>query len=374
MRIITWNVHRARKDSPLWDFLLHLQPDLVLLQEVGCIPSHVTNEFDHLTRPAIAEDGSPQNFHTGVLAKGKIIAEVSLSSDREWVNRELEFFGGNLVGCRVQLSHGSELHVVSVHSPFWPVDKAKLAGIDVSQVRTTNPHLFATDLLWYALKNMVTTGTWIVGGDFNSSETFDPDWRRRNRKNWTRIPGSAQTLRRMRALGFTECLRKSEQDPIIPTFRHSRGRIDHQIDHLFVSNNLMPTLEECKVGAQSIIFGKSLSDHLPVIADFGECRTTSQVEPTNEISMAGVMWTSASSYPDAPHEYVLRERYPDTYAFYQEGIAQKGLEEPFTLRGRTATYRYYYAGDGYKYWTIGNVLNRALAGRSTHSRFSHEWD
>jgi hypothetical protein len=43
--------------------------------------------------------------------------------------------------------------------------------------------------------------------------------------------------------------------------------------------------------------------------------------------MADVTWKSAVTYPDAPHEYVLRERYPQTYAFYQERIAQAGLDE-----------------------------------------------
>jgi hypothetical protein len=75
-----------------------------------------------------------------------------------------------------------------------------------------------------------------------------------------------------------------------------------------------------------------------------------------------VIWRSAASYPDAPHEYVLRERYPQTYAFCQERIAQEGLDEQFTLRGRTASYRYWYAGDGYKYWILGDVLNRVPAG------------
>jgi hypothetical protein len=78
--------------------------------------------------------------------------------------------------------------------------------------------------------------------------------------------------------------------------------------------------------------------------------------------MADVTWKSAVTYPDAPHEYVLRERYPQTYAIYQKRIAQAGLDEQFTLRGRTATYRYYYAGDGYKYWILGDVLNRVPAG------------
>jgi exonuclease III len=136
---------------------------------------------------------------------------------------------------------------------------------------------------------MVTTGSWVVGGDFNRSETFDPEWRRKNGKKWLRIPGSAQMLRRMRELGFTECLRKSEQDPIVPTFRHNRTKmIDHQIDHLFVSNNLMPTLQECKIGDQKIIFDEKrfLSDHLPIIAEFSESQLASQIRHSEQSCLA----------------------------------------------------------------------------------------
>jgi hypothetical protein len=41
-----------------------------------------------------------------------------------------------------------------------------------------------------------------------------------------------------------------------------------RIDHLYVSNDLYSRLDKCRVGDQAIIFGKSLSDHLPIIADF----------------------------------------------------------------------------------------------------------
>jgi len=35
MRMITWNVHGAKRESGVWKLLLELQPDLILLQEVG---------------------------------------------------------------------------------------------------------------------------------------------------------------------------------------------------------------------------------------------------------------------------------------------------------------------------------------------------
>jgi hypothetical protein len=54
---------------------------------------------------------------------------------------------------------------------------------------------------------------------------------------------------------------------------------------------------------------------------------------------------------------VLRDQCPATFKLYQDRIREAGVKEKFKLRGRTATYRYYYAA-GYKYWIIGVVLNR----------------
>jgi len=273
MRIITWSVHGALSDSPVWQLLSELQPDIALLQEVGGLPEMLRNTFACCLRHAASKNGKPQRFRTGVLVRGKIVAEIMFSSAFDWVNRELEFFAGNLIGCTVKPLDRDPLNVISVYSPAWPVNRDRLRGIDVSWIKLagTNPDVWGTDILWGALKNTALIDSeWVIGGDFNSSETFDCDWQDKNNKRFgIRSSGNAATLERMRRLGFTECLRRNKEDPIIPTFKHSRGGAYHQMDHLFVSNGLVSRLERCKVGDQAIIFGKSLSDHLPVIADFG---------------------------------------------------------------------------------------------------------
>jgi exonuclease III len=72
----------------------------------------------------------------------------------------------------------------------------------------------------------------------------------------------------MEALGFIECLRHA-QGRLIPTFRNpSNSQVVHQMDHLFVSEPLAGGLVSCDVGDQTRVFGGSLSDHLPVVADF----------------------------------------------------------------------------------------------------------
>jgi exonuclease III len=125
MRIMTWNVHRAHKGSLLWQYVSQVQPDLLLLQEVGSIPNDILQDFDHLLRPATTRLGKPQKFHTGVLVKGTITGEIALSSDCAWVNRELQFFHGNLISCTVELHDGTKFEVMSVHSPAWPVDNSR---------------------------------------------------------------------------------------------------------------------------------------------------------------------------------------------------------------------------------------------------------
>ena len=70
-------------------------------------------------------------------------------------------------------------------------------------------------------------------------------------------------------------------------------------------------------------------------------------------------WKFAKTYRDAPHEYILTHQNPELFKWFLQKIKTEARAEQFTLRGRTATYRYYHAGDGYKYWIIQNVLNRA---------------
>ena len=271
MRVITWNIHGARKNSSVWDFLMDLQPDVALLQEVGSSPEHFIKEFDGVCRPAIFKNGKPQRFSTGVFVNGEVLEEVTFSSSLDWINHELDFFKGNLVSCRVQPINHPPITVVSVYSPAWPINADRLEGVDVSQISTKiSGEVWCADALWAGLQKSITDSeTWVVGGDFNSSETFDVEWQEKHDRVFgIRSSGNAKMLQRLCDLGLSECLRQSNSGTIVPTFRHSTGEIEHQIDHLFVSNDFYSQLEKCTVGDQAIIFGKSLSDHLPIIADF----------------------------------------------------------------------------------------------------------
>jgi hypothetical protein len=72
-----------------------------------------------------------------------------------------------------------------------------------------------------------------------------------------------------------------------------------------------------------------------------------------------IVWTFAKTYAKfAPHEYIVQEEQPDAFKWYSDLVAREGVQEPFTLRGYTREYRYYYEGN-YKYWIMGNICNRA---------------
>jgi len=243
MRVITWNLRRAKEGSEAWNILSELNPDIALI------------------KPARYKTGAPQRFGTAVLVRGEIIEPIKLCSKLEWVNKELEFFEGNFVGCRARLDNSTEeLNIISVYAPAWPADKQRLEGVNTDSVRSeSNSDVWPIDILWTGLKDTVSNNQkWMVGGDFNTSETFDESWG----------SGNKEFLERMRGIPLLECLREYS-GRIVPTFQNAQNKkIVHQIDHLFITENIFNKLEKCKTGDQYEIFEASISDHLPIIADF----------------------------------------------------------------------------------------------------------
>jgi endonuclease/exonuclease/phosphatase family metal-dependent hydrolase len=177
------------------------------------------------------------------------------------VEEPLDLFRGNLVAARVRTGSRRFFTAVSVYSPAWPVDAARLSAIDTTEVRMAlHParSVYVADLLLDAIRGGDERPL-IVGGDFNLSETFD---------SWSGGPrGNREYLDRMASCGMVECLRHVTGQ-LTPTFRNPRGgAVIHQMDHLFVSQDLVVSLIDCRVGDANLVFGKRLSDHLPILAD-----------------------------------------------------------------------------------------------------------
>ena len=261
IRIVSWNIRRAnKKNTLLWNKIFSFNADILLLQEVTSFPKQIYDIYKIKARKAVTKNGNIQRFHTAVLVKHEIDAEIKLFSKLDWVNKELTFFNGNLVACRVNLNN-KYFNIISVYSPAWPVKMSKIKQFDISQVKLeNNPDVWCTEILWDALKNVMPLNKlpWIVGGDFNSSPTFD----------MTFGSGNQEIIDRMYSLGFKECL-KEYNGKLTPTFKNPKGgKIIHQIDHLYTSNDIFKNLKYCNVIDQQEIFQKSLSDHLPIVANF----------------------------------------------------------------------------------------------------------
>jgi hypothetical protein len=171
-RVVSWNMHCAGRSSDAWEYLLQLEPDHALLQEVIEIPDGVADRFSVLQLRARWKDGGQQRFSTVVLAAAGPCESHALESKLTWVNEELARFAGNVVSTRIRLGE-ADLRVVSVHSPAWPIPGERLTDFDTSGVKLTQQKvdIWVADLLSAAIPRR-TADEWIIGGDFNLSETL----------------------------------------------------------------------------------------------------------------------------------------------------------------------------------------------------------
>ena len=56
----------------------------------------------------------------------------------------------------------------------------------------------------------------------------------------------------------------------VPTFRHSRGSIQHQLDYLYLSAAARVGLKGCRVVDDLGVFEHRLSDHLPILGTWSK--------------------------------------------------------------------------------------------------------
>ncbi len=266
MRVVSWNMRRALADSPGWQVLSDLDPDIILLQEVTRIPGEFVEVFSVITDHPTAKDGNPQKFQSAVLSKFPLEANLPLNSELAWVNGEYKHYSGNILSCKAKTEGGKQLNLISFYSPAWHIPDQRLGGSDLSKVKLTdNPNVYVTEVLWKLLTDSMSSvgGSWIIGGDFNSSTTFDWMWGKKPR-------GNQEIIDRMNALGLSDCL-STHAGELVPTFKNARGgKVIHQMDYIYTDSQLGERLCSSGVVGDRTIFERSLSDHLPVVADFAD--------------------------------------------------------------------------------------------------------
>ena len=264
LRVVTWNCRRASTTSHLWDYLLELNPDIALLQDFGSIPKRVLDAYAHAAnRRSPAADRAPRHM-SGVLLRAGTALDLDLPAPAEWVAQELDTWAEYFTAKVVTLPSGAILRVMSVYSPAFPVDRARMELVDTAGIQLTqNRDVWGTELMWATLKAMDVGADdpFLVGGDLNSSESLD--W------SASKPRGNLEVMERMNALGCRDCLR-AFTGQLTPTFRSPRGELIHQLDHLYATAPLSGSLTQCRLGSAERVLqsNPSLSDHLPIVADF----------------------------------------------------------------------------------------------------------
>lgn len=257
--VLTWNMRRCKSISNSWDIIRKISPDICLLQEVVGIPKDISDEYKVLQQKAINKNGFLQKFSTVILSK-ETIEQFKLKSSVEWVSKQIDFFSGNFL-CGVTNIKGNKIKLISVYSPAWVVNPDSINFSEIKGIKLElAKEIWPTEVLYSGLLNEKISiyEDWIIGGDFNSSPTFDTLWPGGPR-------GCQEIIDRLYALNLRESLSEHNQK-IVPTFRNPKGgKIIHQIDNVFISERLFSNLVSSNTLSEYGVFEDKLSDHYPIL-------------------------------------------------------------------------------------------------------------
>lgn len=265
MRVVTWNMaywsHRATHDEAWRWILTELRPDVLLCQE-AVVPDWVA--ADHSVIWSRAYDAGRQPWGTGIVSRLRcspcripgldtwfeaLPATIEGRAEKAGIHRA----DGWLASARIEApALGTELLVASVHSPAFPIEKARLAGIDYAAMKLKkNPDLWFLDVLFFFLKAQLGEKL-VVGGDFNYSRHLDVTLGKER--------GNNEFFDRVATEGFVS-LHRLFHDADEQTF-FKPGRAAHQLDYLYTDAALRVHARSCCVHPVT-----AFSDHAPLVAD-----------------------------------------------------------------------------------------------------------
>ena len=257
MKVLSWNVRGAHTGSDgVWVPCRECAPDVALLQESRGLPEDIAASHHVHAYPAASRNGGRQSFSTVVLLKGDRGWSVRPSSNDVLLHDGLQAYAGNLVHVRWKDADGKVWNMVSCYSPAWPLfdregprRRRRFDGFK----SMLSDDLWLTDFIHLYAAEHLNDEPWVVAGDFNSATTF----------SWEKGQNQ-EVLDNMRAAGLDEAVRLLHGGPV-PTFRHARGSVKHQLDHFYINSKARQDFVGCRVLSDSGVFEQGLSDHLPLV-------------------------------------------------------------------------------------------------------------
>jgi hypothetical protein len=169
IKVLTWNLRRAKHNSRAWNIIANIDADILLLQEVASIPAFIQNYYKVHSKAARSKRGGDQRFSSAILVKGDQICPTQLSSSSECISSELVHFGGNILSCQFNASGCIPINLVTVYSPAWPINSERTTNEELSSIKLTqNTQVFCTELLWDGLRSYqnLKNEFWIVATRF----------------------------------------------------------------------------------------------------------------------------------------------------------------------------------------------------------------
>ncbi len=257
MKIATWNINSIRiRLQQLREFLIEIDPDIVLLQEIKCeTEKFPLNELSDL----------PYNFYIYGQKSYNGVAILSKFPAKEIIK---DFPNTNPGHARVlEISAQTPLGWCSFISLYAP--NGSFVGSDKFAMKLK----FYDDLANY-LQSKKSVGTKIIiGGDFNIAP-FDIDvYCAENLQDTTCFTNKEKRqLRKIFNSGFEDLYRLSNPytqefswwDYRAGSFEQNKGM---RIDMILASNNIVDYLDSCEM-ENSWRSKTQPSDHIPVIARF----------------------------------------------------------------------------------------------------------
>jgi hypothetical protein len=268
MRVVTWNMafwsHGQHHDRA-WRWVVDtFRPDVFLCQE-AVPPDWVGRDGTVIWERAYSSSGAA--WGTG-LVTGLPCSPARVPGLDEWLEALPKSLPGRTSLAGIHKADGwlasgqvdlpgrlGKTLVTSVHSPSFPVESLRLAGIDVTGMKLKkNPDLWFTDILFHFLRAQLGQGL-LVGGDFNASRLLDQTLGER---------GNNEFFDRIGSEGFKSIHRKFHDDDEQTYFKEGKG--PHQLDYLYADAPVARLATACVVHPHAEV--AEFSDHAPVIADF----------------------------------------------------------------------------------------------------------